>query len=247
MRVFLIDFENVHSEGMTGVDHLTDADEVVIFYSNNADSVSFDILHKLMFCKSKLSYYKIKRGGKNALDFQLSCYLGYRICKDPEAEFFIISKDNGYDFVLDFWECGYTRTEPNIRRFSNIKTLLQWEAAQRKQKDAALKAVEKLAAEPVGHDALGVPSNALGVPSNAPGVPSNAPGVPSNAPEAAPDEPAEFSMTDEEAAIAAEIMATSKTSHQFYTTMVKRFRQKRGREIYHHFKNDFKKKEKVLK
>jgi hypothetical protein len=223
MRVFLIDFENVHSEGMTGVDHLTDADEVVIFYSNNADSVSFDILHKLMFCKSKLSYYKIKRGGKNALDFQLSCYLGYRICKDPEAEFFIISKDNGYDFVLDFWECGYTRTEPNIRRFSNIKTLLQWEAAQRKQKDAALKAVEKLAAEPVGHDAPGVPSNAL---------------------EAAPDEPAEFSMTDEEAAIAAEIMATSKTSHQFYTTMVKRFRQKRGREIYHHFKNDFRKKEK---
>ena len=206
MRVFLIDFENVHSEGMHGVDHLSDTDEVVIFYSNNADSISFDILHKLMFCKSKLSYYRIKRGGKNALDFQLSCYLGYRIKQDPDAEFYIISKDNGYDFIMDFWDCGYLLNEPVIRRFNTIKTLLQWKEQQKKQKDKAVAAVEKLA-EP-------------------------APPV---------TEPVEFTINPQDAEIAEALLTSSKTSHELYINMVKKFGQKKGREIYRNFKGEFKK------
>ena len=35
MKIFLIDFENVHSDGLNGVDLLSENDEVVIFYSNN--------------------------------------------------------------------------------------------------------------------------------------------------------------------------------------------------------------------
>ena len=125
MRIFLIDFENVHSEGMAGVDSLTDNDEVVIFYSANADSVSFELLHKLMFCKAKLSYFKIRRGGRNALDFQLSSYLGYLIStRPPSSEFYLISKDNGFDFVMDFWESGCINVTPNIKRFATVKIML---------------------------------------------------------------------------------------------------------------------------
>jgi len=219
MRVFFIDFENVHSEGMTGVDHLTEADEVVIFYSSNADSITFDILHKLMFCKSKLSYYKIKRGGKNALDFQLSCYLGFRIKKDPEAEFYIISKDNGYDFIMDFWEQGYCGVAPVIRRFNNIRTLLQWQEAQRKQKAQALKAAEKLAATPPP----AVADTGVGAISNRPNEP----------------EPAVFVPSAEQAEIAAELMSAAKKSHELYLNMVKRFGQKKGRELYSYYKTGF--------
>jgi hypothetical protein len=211
MRIFFIDFENVHSEGMTGVDHLTEADEVVIFYSNNADSITFDILHKLMFCKSKLSYYKIKRGGKNALDFQLSCYLGFRINKDPTAEFYIISKDNGYDFIMDFWEQGYCGVEPLIRRFNNIRTLLQWQEAQRKQKAQATKALEKLASAD----------------------------APAKTKEAPPAEPAGFVPSAEQAEIAAELMTAAAKTHELYLNMVKRFGQKKGREVYGFYKADF--------
>ncbi|MCL1823321.1 MAG: PIN domain-containing protein [Oscillospiraceae bacterium] len=210
MRIFLIDFENVHSEGMTGVDHLTDTDEVVIFYSSNADSISFDILHKLMFCKSKLSYYKIKRGGKNALDFQLSCYLGYRIHKDPGAEYYIISKDNGYDFIMDFWECGYTSTEPKIRRFNNIKTLLQWNDIQKKQKEKAVKAVEVLIKEAES---------------------------PAEAEE--PQSETLFTLAPEEAEAVSELIAKCKNTHEFYTSTVKRFGQKKGLEVYRYFKGDY--------
>ncbi|MCL2020329.1 MAG: PIN domain-containing protein [Oscillospiraceae bacterium] len=210
MRVFLIDFENVHSDGMAGVDHLTEQDEVVIFYSNNADSITFDALHKLMLCKSKLSYYKIKRGGKNALDFQLSCYLGFRICKDPDAEFYIISKDSGYDFIMDFWDCGYIITEPNIRRFNNIKTLLQWTYTQKKQTNNTVALLETLAKneEPVSDE------NTTAAPP--PFVPSS-----------------------EQAEIAASLMENAKKSHELYLNMVKRFGQKKGREIYNFYKNDY--------
>ena len=219
MRIFLIDFENVHSEGMNGVDHLSDTDEVVIFYSSNADSISFDILHKLMFCKSKLSYYRIKRGGKNALDFQLSCYLGFRIHKDPDAEFYIISKDSGYDFIMDFWECGYLLNEPKIRRFNTIKTLLQWVDAQKKQKDKAIKAVEILAdgASRTPHPTkkpTDVGDNVLGVPL-------------------------EINLQDDETA--KDLLSAAKTSHELYISMVKKFGQKKGREIYRNYKGEFKK------
>ena len=44
-------------------------------------------------------------GGKaNALDFQLSTYLGACVQKHPEKKYYIISKDSGYDYVCDFWK-----------------------------------------------------------------------------------------------------------------------------------------------
>jgi hypothetical protein len=143
MKIYLIDFENVHSEGMQGVDNLTEEDEVVIFYSQNADSISFDVLHKLMFCKAKLNYFKIRRGGKNALDFQLSTYLGYRTLTNPQAEFYIISKDAGFDFVIDFWSYGYVAAQPIIRRFVSLKSVFIWESSQKVQRTAARSHAEK--------------------------------------------------------------------------------------------------------
>jgi hypothetical protein len=124
---------------MTGVDNLTEDDEVVIFYSINADSVSFELLHRLMFCKAKLSYFKIRRGGRNALDFQLATYLGYLISARSDAEFYLISKDNGFDFAVDFWETGYIDVKPSIKRFINVKGVLAHFAAEAKKTAAETK------------------------------------------------------------------------------------------------------------
>lgn len=151
MRIFLIDFENVHNDGLFGIDTLTEDDEIVIFYSINADSISFEMLHKLMFCKAKLNYFKIRRGGKNALDFQLSSFLGYKLHENPTAEYFLISKDNGFDFVIDFWSYGYVDINPNIKRFATVKTVLNWLAGQSNNKLVAkanaLQALEVLITE----------------------------------------------------------------------------------------------------
>ena len=47
MTVYLVDFENVRSEGLKGVEELTSEDKVVIFYSKNADAITFDV-HTLL-------------------------------------------------------------------------------------------------------------------------------------------------------------------------------------------------------
>ncbi|GHV47983.1 hypothetical protein FACS189499_06490 [Clostridia bacterium] len=145
----MVDFENVHSEGISGIDKLGAEDEVVIFYSANADSISFELLHKLMFCESKLSYYKVKCGGKNALDFQLCTYLGYIVSRNPGAETYIISKDNGFDFVIDFWRSGYVDTAPEVHRFQNIKSVSAWIANGRTHQRTAPAIVAVKAPSPV--------------------------------------------------------------------------------------------------
>ena len=47
MAYYLIDFENVKSRGMEGVELLAKEDTVCIFYSDNADSMTFDLHRKL--------------------------------------------------------------------------------------------------------------------------------------------------------------------------------------------------------
>lgn len=122
MRVFLIDFENMRSEGLRGIDTLTSEDTVVIFYSNNADSLTFAAHAMIMSSKANVIYYKIKRGGKNALDFQLISCLGYMLAKEPDAEFYVISKDTGYDFAIEFWSDNFVGLDKaNIYRCYTIR------------------------------------------------------------------------------------------------------------------------------
>ncbi|MDR0821615.1 MAG: hypothetical protein LBN40_04015 [Oscillospiraceae bacterium] len=148
MRIFLIDFENVHSEGIAGVEHLGENDEIVIFYSPNADTLSFELMQKLHISNAKLSYYKIRRGGKNALDFQLSSYLGYLLSTRSKDEIFIVSKDAGFDFLLDFWTGGYIDGVPPLKRFTSLKSVLQWENG-RPEKGTALSQINEDAEEAI--------------------------------------------------------------------------------------------------
>ena len=87
MAVYLVDFENVHSEGLTGVEKLGENDECYIFYSVNACSLSFDLHQKIIESKAKFYYKMVDAHGKNALDFQLVTFLGYLVAKHPMSIF----------------------------------------------------------------------------------------------------------------------------------------------------------------
>ena len=103
MKIFLIDFENVKSKGLTGIDQLEADDTVIIMYSENSDTISFEMHRKVMTCKADIEYFKVHVGGKNALDFQLSSLLGYIVARGEHSHIFIISNDRGFDFLHDFW------------------------------------------------------------------------------------------------------------------------------------------------
>lgn len=108
MAYYLIDFENVKSRGMEGVELLTEEDTVCIFYSDNADSMTFDLHRKLNETKAKIIYHKVAVGTKNALDFQLATYLGYLICEQQREgihpDYFIVTKDNGFTSLMVYWK-----------------------------------------------------------------------------------------------------------------------------------------------
>lgn len=104
MSVFLVDYENVTSAGLAGIDKLTEADSVYIFYTPNAASLSFDAHRAIMSAKPKINYISVSAGVKNALDFQLDSFLGYLTAVSEDRSFYIVSSDNGYSAVKSFWE-----------------------------------------------------------------------------------------------------------------------------------------------
>lgn len=104
MAVYLIDFENVTSAGISGIQRLTKEDKVYIFYTVNAANMSFAAHMNLLSSPAEVIYYNVTSGGKNALDFQLASFLGYLISKGESNEYYIISNDKGYEHVKNFWE-----------------------------------------------------------------------------------------------------------------------------------------------
>ena len=105
MACFLIDFENECGNLLNGISHLNFSrnDEIIIFYSKNASHLTMELHKELEMTKAKKVYLKVETGSKNALDFQLSSYLGACIQKNPKKKYYILSKDNGYDCVCRFW------------------------------------------------------------------------------------------------------------------------------------------------
>lgn len=104
MAVYLVDFENVSSAGISGIQKLTKEDKVYIFYTVNASNMSFAAHLNLLSSPAEVVYYNVASGGKNALDFQLASFLGYLICQGKDKKFCIISNDRGFEYVKTFWE-----------------------------------------------------------------------------------------------------------------------------------------------
>ena len=99
MAVYLIDFENVTSAGISGIQRLAKEDKVYIFYTVNAANMSFAAHMNLLSSPAEVIYYNVTSGGKNALDFQLASFLGYLFSSGEDKDFYIISNDKGYDHV----------------------------------------------------------------------------------------------------------------------------------------------------
>lgn len=125
MAVYLIDFENVHSGGISGVENLSANDKVYIFYTENASSLSFSSHIKLLACPAEVTYYNVDAGGKNALDFQLASFLGYLIGSGGDDCYYIISGDRGYDNVKKFWEKSGLRKEISIIGAKSVNSAIK--------------------------------------------------------------------------------------------------------------------------
>lgn len=128
MNIYYIDFENVNSQGLKGVELLTGNDEVYILYSKKADNMKIDTLTDLMRSKARISFLPVHVGTPNALDFQLVTllYLHY----DNSNHYFIISKDSGYDCCI---KTGLENGAPHVQRFTDIAAAVRLSGARREE------------------------------------------------------------------------------------------------------------------
>jgi len=104
MSIYLIDYENTNADGLNGVSRLTAKDRVVIFYSENADRMTFGLHRRLNEAAAGIEYKKVEVGGHNALDFQLATYLGWLIAQNPHESYCIVSNDKGFEWLASFWK-----------------------------------------------------------------------------------------------------------------------------------------------
>lgn len=128
MTVYLVDFENVRSSGLVGVEQLGPNDKVVIFYSKNADAITFDVHMLLNKSKAELDIFMITKGGRNSLDFQLSTYLGYLVMENKYNNIVIISKDKGFLYATSFWEENSDYCNAHIYICKSIKAFFDNES-----------------------------------------------------------------------------------------------------------------------
>ena len=142
MAVYLIDYENVNTDGLNGISRLSAEDTVIIFYSENADRMTFGLHRRLNESKATIDIRKVDVGGSNALDFQLGTYLGYLIALNREEQYCIVSNDRGYNHVANFWGKQKVKVQV-ISEISSVKA----EQARLEQQRAAQQRAEQQRAE----------------------------------------------------------------------------------------------------
>lgn len=150
MNIYYIDYENVSSQGLKGVELLSENDEVILLYSKKADHVKIDILTMMMESKARIRFLPVHVGTPNALDFQLVTllFLNYK----PENSCYIISKDSGYDCCI---KTAAENGAVNVARYPNIESAVNKTSVKkaRRGKQASEEASkEKPHAEPEKKD-----------------------------------------------------------------------------------------------
>ena len=101
MNYYYIDFENVKTAGLKGIENLPSVDTVKIFAKGGSDQMKFNDIRNLMAAKATVGIEDVVTGTKNALDFQLLTDLMVDCVKragmTPAPKFIIIAADHGYD------------------------------------------------------------------------------------------------------------------------------------------------------
>lgn len=121
-NMYFIDYENVGDSAVMGVKNLIPGERIALFFSKNAKALTFELWNELSECKGIKEMKQVMQPGKNALDFQLSSYLGYAVCKYPHFEnFVIISKDAGFQTLIDFWG---KEKDVNVHIFPTVEEAL---------------------------------------------------------------------------------------------------------------------------
>lgn len=102
--LFLVDYENVGNAGMKGSSYLNATDHIIVFYSETKKNMERRTLEIITASECTFEICKLCKTGKNALDFYIASKLGELFGSGQEGIAVIVSNDNGFQAVRDYWE-----------------------------------------------------------------------------------------------------------------------------------------------
>jgi len=138
----LIDHENVQIEALPGLD--AEHFKVLIFVGANQNKLAYEIVAPVQKMGTRAEYVKISGNGSNALDFHIAFYIGQLATQDPKAYFHIISKDKGFDPLIQHLRSkkisiarSSSIADIPLLKASNAKTATEKIRSDRRQPQAA--------------------------------------------------------------------------------------------------------------
>jgi len=94
----LVDFENVQPKNVGLLNGRSF--KIKVFAGASQSKVPLELARALQALGSDAEYIQIDGNGKNALDFHISYYIGRLAAETPGANFYVISKDKGFDPLI---------------------------------------------------------------------------------------------------------------------------------------------------
>lgn len=94
-----VDFENVHQIDASVL--ATKSVKFTILIGAKQTKLDAGLVEKLMEHAASVQLIRLASSGKNALDFTLAYYVGRTVSSNPAAYIHIVSKDTGYDPLVE--------------------------------------------------------------------------------------------------------------------------------------------------
>lgn len=94
----LIDYENVQPTSLELLDQ--EHFRIIVFVGSGQAKIAFETAAALQPLGARVAYVRSSGNGPNALDFHIAFYVGQLSAREPDACFHIISKDTGFDPLI---------------------------------------------------------------------------------------------------------------------------------------------------
>lgn len=121
-QIVLIDLENVQPSSLDALATLPV--RIYVFAGQKQSKISLDFAAAMQRLGKRAAYVRMTGNGPNALDFHIAFYIGELAASAPEARFYIVSKDKGFDPLVT--HLGNREGRPiRVKRVSNIGSIAQ--------------------------------------------------------------------------------------------------------------------------
>lgn len=104
-KYYLVNYDSVNQKGIDGIETLNPSDNVVIFYIDKQHTMELSFFERIHSSSANIQFNKVSDESLYPCIF--SAYIGYIMGSSPNAHIYIISHDNRYEFLKEFWSEKY--------------------------------------------------------------------------------------------------------------------------------------------